>query len=188
MSISSSLGLKRDRIQRGRIIGAHGVRGEIRIVPTTDYPERFFGMKTLCAEFSCDSGTSQKSPVLLVVSGIRPHEGKGQILAVVDGINDKDSADALKGYVVTVAPEERVELAEGEYWIDSLIGLDVVDDDSGGHLGKIEDVMSTGSNDVYQVKTGDGKTKLIPAIAEVVRSISPDEGVVRIHVLEGLLD
>ena len=188
MSISSNRGRKRDRIQIGRIIGAHGVRGEIRIVPTTDYPERFFGMKTLRAEFYGEPGTSPKPPVLLEVTGIRPHEGKGQVLVTADGIDGKDSADALKGYVITVAPDERVELAEGEYWVDSLIGLDVVDDDGGEYLGKIEDVMSTGSNDVYRVKTGDGKTKLIPAIEDVVRSISLDEGVIRIHVMEGLWD
>ncbi|MDR1510357.1 MAG: ribosome maturation factor RimM [Synergistaceae bacterium] len=188
MSISSSRSGKRDRIQIGRIVGAHGTRGEIRIVPTTDYPERFFGMKTLCAEFSGNPREHSKPPVLLEVTGMRPHEGKGQILAAVSGIGDKDSADALKGYAITVAPEERVELTEGEYWVDSLIGLDVVDDDGGGYLGKIEDVMSTGSNDVYRIKTEDGSMKLIPAIGDVVRSISPDEGVMRIHVLEGLWD
>jgi 16S rRNA processing protein RimM len=188
MSISSSRGSHPDRIQIGRIVGAHGVRGEIRIAPTTDYPERFFGMKTLFAEFSGDPGASPKPPILLEVAGIRPHEGKGQVLVTADGIDDRDSADALKGYVITVAPDERVELAEGEYWVDSLIGLDVVDDDGETYLGKIEDVMSTGSNDVYRVKTGDGETKLIPAIGDVVRSISLDEGVMRIHVMEGLWD
>jgi 16S rRNA processing protein RimM len=164
------------------------VRGEIRIVPTTDYPERFFGMKTLFAEFYGDSDDSSKPPILLEVTGIRPHEGKGQVLVAADGIDDKDSADAMKGYVITVAPDERVELPEGEYWVDSLIGLDVVDDDGGEYLGKIEDVISTGSNDVYRVKTEDGGAKLIPAIEDVVRSISLDEGVMRIHVMEGLWD
>jgi 16S rRNA processing protein RimM len=187
MSISSRR-QKSDRIQIGRIIGAHGVRGEIRIAPTTDYPERFFGMKTLRAELPDNPGTPFKPPILLEVTGMRTHEGKGQILAAVNGINDRDSADSLKGYVITVAPEERVELEEGEYWIDSLIGLDVVDDNSGEALGKIEDVMSTGSNDVYQVRTVDGKTKLIPAIGDVVRSISLDDGAVRICPLEGLWD
>jgi 16S rRNA processing protein RimM len=176
------------RVQIGLIIGAHGVNGEVRIVPTTDYPERFFDMKTLCAEFRGEAGVSPKPPIMLKVSRMRPHAGKGQILATLEGIEDKDSADALKGRVITVAPEERVELPEGEYWVDSLIGLDIVDDDKNEYLGKIEDVMSTGSNDVYRIRTVDGRTKLIPAIGDVIRSISLGEGVVRIHVLEGLLD
>ncbi|MDR1138149.1 MAG: ribosome maturation factor RimM [Synergistaceae bacterium] len=188
MSISSSGGQEPDRIQIGRIVGAHGVRGEIRIMPTTDYPERFFGMKTLRAEFSGGVGASSKPAILLKVTGIRPHEGKGQILVTADGIDDKNSADELKGRVITVAPDERVELPEGEYWIDSLIGLNVIDDDRHEHLGKIEDVMSTGSNDIYQIRTGNGAMKLIPAVGDVIRSISLDEGVIRIHVLEGLWD
>lgn len=166
----------------GRIVGAHGVRGTIRVHPLTDYPERFMEMKQLYIE------RPGKPPRVLEVLHVTSHDGKGQFLFAVDGITDRDQADALRGYLVTVSPEERVELPEGEYWIDSLIGLSVLDADSGEHLGKIEDVMSTGSNDVYQVMTPEGSRKMVPAIADVVAEIDLEGKVMRIHVMEGLWD
>jgi 16S rRNA processing protein RimM len=181
MSISPS-GSGTSRVQIGIIVGAHGIQGTIRVHPTTDYPERFLDMKTLVAEHP------SKPSVTLEVRGIKFHEGKGQMLVTVEGVNDRDAAEALRGRVITVAPEERVELPEGEYWIDSLIGLDVIDDNSGEHLGKLEEVMSTGGNDVYLIRADDGSQKLIPAIEDVIRDISPEKSVMRINVLEGLWD
>ena len=182
MSTSPSGGGDTSRVRIGVIVGAHGIQGAIRILPTTDYPERFMDMKSLVAEHS------SKPPVTLEVRGIRFHDGKGQVLVTAEGVNDRDAAEALKGRVITVALEERVELPEGEYWIDSLIGLDVIDDSSGEHLGKLEDVMSTGGHDIYIVRAEDGSQKLIPAVGDVIRDIAPDLGVMRINVLEGLWD
>jgi 16S rRNA processing protein RimM len=169
-------------VQIGRIVGAHGIGGEIRIHPLTDFPERFFEMKALCAQLP------GKPDMELEVLSVRPHEAKGQLLVSVAGITDRDAAEALKGRIITVDPQERVELPEGEYWIDSLIGLDVIDAESGEHLGKIEDVMSTGSNDVYQVRTGGGDVKLVPAVGDIVAEISLESGTMRINVMEGLWD
>lgn len=170
------------RVQIGRIVGAHGVKGVLRVHPLTDYPERFLDMKTLCLE------RRGKPPLCLDVVEIASHEGKGQLLLTARGITDRDMAEALRGAVITVSPEERVALPEGEYWIDSLIGLDVVEADSGEHLGKVDDVMSTGSHDIYQVRTPDGAAKLLPATAEVVREIDLAGGVMRVSLLEGLWD
>jgi 16S rRNA processing protein RimM len=170
------------RVQIGRIVGSHGVRGTLRIHPLTDYPERFFDMKTLHVE---KPGKPAKDLEVLSVSS---HEGKGQILVTVTGINDCDRAKEFAGWLITVAGDERVELPEGEYWIDSLIGMDVVDSQSGEHLGKIDDVMSTGSNDIYQVRTPDGTPKLVPAVADVIREIDVDSGVMKVTLPEGLWD
>jgi 16S rRNA processing protein RimM len=90
--------------------------------------------------------------------------------------------------MITVAPEERVELPEGEYWIDSLVGLDVIDDDSGERLGVVVEIIKTGGNDVYRIVTGGGEIKLIPAIAGVIREISLEKGTIRVNLLEGLWD
>jgi 16S rRNA processing protein RimM len=181
MSISSDEE-RAKRVKIGRISGAHGVRGEIRITPLTDFPERFYDMKEIFVE------RRGKPPVTLALESVRSHEGKGQILVSAAGIRDKEAADALKGCFITVSPEERVTLPEGEFWIDSLIGLNVIDDASGERLGKVEDVWSAGSNDVYQIKTGDGATKLVPAIAEAVRLISIEDGTMRINASEGFWD
>jgi 16S rRNA processing protein RimM len=173
---------KPSRVQIGWIAGAHGIGGEIRVHPTTDYPERFGEMKTLFLE------APGKLPVTLEVTEIRLHEGKGQILVTAKNINDRDSAETLTGRAITIALEERVELPEGEYWIDSLIGLDVIDNNSGEHLGKLEEVVSIASNDVYQIRTDCGDVRLIPAIEDVIRHISLSDGTMRINVLEGLWD
>lgn len=170
------------RVLIGTIVGAHGVKGTFRIHPLTDYPERFFEMKKLYIE---KPGKPSRE---LEISKISGHEGKGQILVSAVGITDRDRAADLSGYLITVAPEERVELPEGEYWIDSLIGMSVIDAESEEHLGKIEDVLSTGSSDLYQVRTPGGEMKIIPAIADVVREIDTDAGVMRVFLLEGLWD
>lgn len=166
----------------GKIVGAHGIKGAIRVHPLTDYPERFMDMERLYIE------KTGKPHRVLEVASVSPHDGKGQILFTVAGIGDRDSAEALRGWTVTVADDERVELPEGEYWIDSLIGLSVIDSDSDEHLGIIEDVMQTGSNDIYQIRTPDGGIKIIPAIADVVKEIDLGEGIVKVFLIEGLWD
>ena len=186
---SSAVG---ERIEIGRIVGAHGVKGVIRVHPLTDYPERFMDMQRLCV------GRAGKPSKVLDVEGVNLHEGKGQFLFKVRGIEDRDEAEALTGFIVTVSPEERVALPEGEYWIDSLIGLNVVDMREDGQLEKtkanatllgiVEDVMPTGGNDVYVVRTPEGEMKLIPAIEEVVREIDLEAGVMRVVIPEGLWD
>lgn len=171
-----------ERILIGSIVGAHGVKGTFRIHPLTDYPERFFDMKKLYIE---KQGKPHRELEVLRIAG---HEGKGQILATVAGITDRDRAEELSGYTITVAPDERVELPEGEYWIDSLIGMSVIDAESGELLGKIEDVMSTGSSDLYQVRTPNDEMKIVPAIADVVREIDLEACVMRVFLIEGLWD
>jgi len=170
------------RVLIGTIVGAHGVKGTLRVHPLTDFPERFLGMKKLHIE------KPGKPPRELEVLNASNHEGKGQILVSVSGITDRDRAEELSGWRITVAPEERVELPEGEYWIDSLIGMSVIDERSDEHLGKIEDVLSTGSSDLYQVRTPDGAMKILPAIEEVVREIDLEAGVMKVHLIEGLWD
>ncbi|MDR0649354.1 MAG: ribosome maturation factor RimM [Synergistaceae bacterium] len=183
MSTSPDIGKSgKRRVQIGYIAGAHGMEGVLRVVPTTDYPERFFDMETLVAE------QAGKPPLSLKITGVKHHSGKGQILISAEGVDGRDAAEALKGRKITISPEERVELPEGEYWIDSLIGLEVIDDESGVHLGSIEEIMNTGNNDVYRIRTDDGALKLIPAIRDVIRDISLEHGTVRVKLLEGLWD
>jgi 16S rRNA processing protein RimM len=183
MSISPETeGRASARVQIGKIVGAHGVKGTLRVHPLTDYPKRFAGMKRFHVE------KPGKPPKELDVKNVSFHDGKGQILVEVEGVDDRDAAELLSGWLITVSGDERVELPDGEYWIDSLIGLDVRDAESGELLGVISDVMPTGSHDVYQVRTPDGALKMIPAIANVVREIDTNAGTVRVSLLEGLWD
>lgn len=183
MSISCSSGTAvPERVTVGRIVGAHGIKGVLRVHPLTDYPERFLDMETLYVQ------RRGKPDRELEITDISTHEGKGLFLVTVAGINDRDAAESLSGALITVAPDELVELPEGEYWIDSLIGMDVINLDDGVSLGEVEDVLRTGASDLYQVRTPDGKLKLIPAIADVVREIDTDSGLMKVVLPEGLWD
>lgn len=174
--------LNSERVQIGRILGAHGIKGALRVYPLTDYPARFFEMDTLYVE------RTGKPPLKLAVQKVASNESRKQLLVTVAGIEDRDGAEALAGAFITVSREERVTLGEGEYWIDSLLGMDVFDVDGDRHLGKVEDVMPTGGNDVYRIRTPDGDLKMIPAVASVVRDIDVNAGVMKISLLEGLWD
>jgi 16S rRNA processing protein RimM len=182
MSISPDAKTSPRRVQIGKIVGAHGVTGTLRIHPLTDFPERFLDMERLYVE------KPGKPPRELEVERASSHDGKGQILVKAAGIDGRDEAEALSGWAVTVSPEERVDLPEGEYWIDSLIGLKAVDVASGDFLGTVADVMPTGGNDVYVVRTAEGDVRLIPAIGDVIREIDINSGVMRVALIEGLWD
>lgn len=167
----------------GRICGGHGLEGELRIQPLTDFPERFLDMES----FRIFRADGEEWGVLHPVR-FRFLEGKGLILAKTAEIHDRTSADQLKGTLVKVPPEERVSLPEGHYWIDDLLGLDVQDEATGENLGVIEEVLQTGSNDCYMVRTPEGKIKALPAIREVVRKVDLEKGTVTVALMEGLWD
>ena len=98
-----------------------------------------------------------------------------------------DDAQKLRNRILFAARED-FELEEGTYFIQDLLGLEVLDADSGKRYGIISDVTQTGANDVYHIKGEDGKEVLIPAIADVVLETDVDGGVMRIRPLKGLFD
>ena len=167
----------------GRILGAHGVRGEIKVLPLTDFPERFLDMDRI--DIFRPEG---KLIASLSIRTIRLHEGKGLFLVGSEDISDRDKAQALEGGLIMVDPSERVPLPEGNYWIEDIVGLAVVLSGTGEELGKVEDVLRTGVHDVYSLRTPEGDVRMIPAVREVVLRVSPEEGVIEISLPEGLWD
>ena len=105
----------------------------------------------------------------------------------IKGIDTIEQADSLRNKVLYMNRDD-VELEEGAYFIQDLIGLDVIDNDTGERLGSLDDVSETGANDVYHVKTDDGRVFLIPVIPDVIRDISLEQGTVRIFRMKGLFD
>jgi len=145
----------------GRIGAAHGIRGEVRVNPMTDFPERFHDM----TEVYVDNA-------LLEIESVRYHGDK--ILMKFRGYETRNDAETLKGMMLSVPRSEAMPLNEGEYYTFDIIGLDVVDVD-GNALGKVTNVLETGSNDVYVVKSDEGKEILVPALKAVVKEINIDE-------------
>ena len=151
------------RIIIGKVGAPHGVKGEVKIIPMTDFPERFDGM-TRC--FICDR--------LITIKGVR-HQ-KNHVLMIFDGIAKREDAAALTGTFVSVDRSEAMPLKEGEYYPADIIGLSVEETD-GTILGVVTDVIRTGSNDVYVVSLpGRSEDVLVPALKKVVREISIEDG------------
>jgi len=180
MSISKKI--SSERVVIGKIVAAHGVKGTMLILPLTDFPNRFLKMKELVLE------KPGKEAITLKVKSISPYIGKDTFFFDAEGIDSMDAAELLKGSLITVTKEERVNLSKNEFWVDDLKGLTAFDFDTLEKLGTLEDIMETGSNDVYLIRTADGALKPVPAIASTVRSISIQEQKIFLTVPEGLWD
>lgn len=164
----------------GKIVGTHGIKGTMLLLPLTDYPERFFDMTELVVEMP-----ENKSRTLKILE-IAPYTGKETLFLKVEGVTDKEQASLLKSGLITVSQDERVELPNDEYWIDDLIGLRVVEESTGKELGTLNEVLTTGSNDVFLVDTVDGGIKPIPATTDSVKKISLTDRIMTVTIPEGL--
>lgn len=162
----------------GIISSTHGVRGEVKVFPTTDDVQRFKKLK----EVLMDTGT-EKLP--LEIEGVKFF--KQFVIVKFKGYDNINDIEKYKGRELWVTRENAVPLEENEYYIADLIGLTVISDE-GEELGTLSDVMQTGANDVYVVKLKNGKEGLFPAIADCVQSVEPEKGTMIVHVMEGLLD
>lgn len=161
-------------LEAGRIVGTHGVRGELRLLPWTDSPGTLTPIKTLYF----DAG---RTPVHV---SCRPH--KNLVLITMEGVTTVEAAAALRHRILYLDRRD-LPLPEGKYFIQDLIGMAVVDDRTGEHYGLLTDVSATGANNVYHLDYH-GKEVLIPAIPDVVRAVDSDHDEVRIVPLKGLFD
>lgn len=159
----------------GQISKPHGVKGEVRVIPHTDLPERFTWLKEVYL--------GEKNPRLMSVEYARLHQNL--ILLKLVGYDDRDTADTLRGSWLQVPESEAIPLAEGEYFLFQLIGLEVVTE-AGESLGKLVEVMETGANNVFRVSGNRGEV-LLPDIDEVILNIDFGDGRMTVHLLPGLL-
>lgn len=163
-------------LETGKITGTHGLKGELRVQPWADSPE-------FLAEFDelyLDNGTKR-----IKIKSARVH--KNMLIMKIDGVDTIDDAEKLRNKVIYINRDD-VELEDGTYFIQDLIGLDVIDDQNGDKIGTLIEVSETGANDVYHIKTSDDKVYLIPVIPDVVKDISPEDGIIRIYKMKGLFD
>jgi 16S rRNA processing protein RimM len=164
-------------IEIGQIIKPHGLAGRVKVL---SYLESDRLLPSLKDAWIGPNGESAKRYTLEDVR----REGRTHFSLKIEGIEDRNAADALRGLTVSV-PYERLEaLPEDEYYWEDLIGLAVVTED-GKPLGRIEGIFPTGSNDVYVCKSG-RKEILLPAIDEVIRSVNIEAGTVVVRLLKGL--
>lgn len=171
---SGSLNGEPEYLAVGFLRRAHGVTGEMVMDLHTDFPERLKSGRNLFLG-------EERKPVTLI--GIRPHGAS--VLVRLKGIQTPEAAGRLRNTWVFARTKELPPLPEGKYYKYQLLGLDVVDE-SGRSLGKLKEILETGANDVYVVTNEAGQELLLPAIPEVILEIRPEDGFLRVHLLEGL--
>ncbi|MGJ3240792.1 MAG: ribosome maturation factor RimM [Anaerolineae bacterium] len=165
----------------GEILRPHGVRGEMRMRVITDYPERLINqVKTVYLGTSADEADADT----YTLKSARFH--KDYLLITLDDVSDRNQADPLRGQLVMIDLDHAVPLAEGEYYLYQLIGL-AVQTDTGIQLGKIQQVIETGANDVYVVKGREYGEILLPAHDETLINVDFEAGLVTMKLPEGLL-
>lgn len=162
-------------LEIGKVVSTHGLRGELRVDPWCNSPQFLCQFKTLYLK---------KGETKLSVSS-RPH--KTIAIVKAKGIDTIEEAEKLRGRVLYINRSD-ARLAPGEYFIQDLMGLDVIDIDTSKSYGKITDVLKTGANDVYQVTDEKKKDYLIPVIDDVVKEIDINGGKVLIKPLKGIFD
>lgn len=162
----------------GVISSTHGVRGEVKVYPTTDDVGRFKKLKKVVL----DTGREQLE---LEISGVKFF--KNQVILKFKGIDNINDIEKYKGKDLLVHREDAVELEENENYVADLIGLCVVTEE-GQKLGVLTEVMETGANDVYVVETEDGKELLLPAIRDCILDVDLEKDLMTVHVLPGLFD
>jgi 16S rRNA processing protein RimM len=160
----------------GIVARAHGLRGEVVVEPTTDAPERFAPGSTLTAQLPVGPARA------LSVAASRPFSGRW--LVHFEGIASRDEAQALHGVELTVRRDQVAALPPGRYYRFELVGLDARTPD-GVRLGRVEEVFSTGADDVLSVR-GDGGEILIPMLEMVVRSVDLESGSIVLDPPPGL--
>ncbi len=167
-----------EMLRVGVISSTHGVRGEVKVFPTTDDPARFRDLDRV----TLDTG---KGYVELEITGVKFF--KNMVILKFKGYDTINEIEIYKGRDLWIHRDQAVPLAEGEYFIADLLGLQVITDEE-EVLGTLTDVMKTGANDVYVVEMKDGKEVLIPVIPQCILNVDLEKEEIKVHLLEGLLD
>lgn len=164
-------------LQVGVITSTHGLKGEVKVYPTTDYPERFEEIK----EVLLDTG---RNKMLLEIEGVRYF--KNLVILKFKGINHINDIEKYKQCSLWVTRENATPLYEDEYYIADLIGCTVFLED-GTEFGELIQVIETGANDVYVVRMENQKEVLIPAIKDCILDVDIENQKMVVHLLDGLL-
>lgn len=167
-----------DLLEIGKIVNTHGLRGEVKVVTWTDSPEDFENIEYAYVK-------TRNGEERLDIAGVKYQ--KGNVILRFKQITDINEAEKYKNLILYTT-RDMFELQEGAHFIADLIGLSVVDVETGDKIGVIADVFNTGSNDIYDIKREGKKNLLIPVIDDVVKEIDIENGTVTVYIMEGLDD
>ena len=164
-------------LQVGVISSTHGIRGEVKVFPTTDDPKRFKKLKQVIL----DTGKEKRD---LEVESVKFF--KQFVILKFKGIDNINEVERYKRCPLLVTRDHAVPLQEDEYFIADMIGMQVVTED-GALFGTLKDVIETGANDVYIIESSEHGEVLVPAIKECILDINIEEQKMQIHLMDGLV-
>ena len=167
-----------EQFRVGVITSTHGLKGEVKVFPTTDDPGRFRKLKKV----TLDLGSEERQLKVRKVSFFKQF-----VILGFEGLDTIEDVERLRGKDLLVDRKDAIALPEGRYFIADLIGLRVINEQD-EEIGILQDVLETGANDVYVAVRPDGRELLLPVIDECVLETDPDAGYVRVHVMPGLED
>ncbi|MGI6752267.1 MAG: ribosome maturation factor RimM [Anaerovoracaceae bacterium] len=160
------------KLKLGKITGAVGLKGEIKVYPYTDYKEKFEELPYIL----CDD---VKYPIT------RVRYIKNMVVLKLEGIDDRNEAEASAGKYLYIYKMDAPPLQDGAYYIHELVGL-TVEEEGGGVLGHLSDVIQNAAQDIYEVETHEGKTILIPAVEEFVKDIDLENSRMMVKLIPGM--
>ena len=163
----------------GTIVNVHGLRGELRVLPSTEDPSRFELLKTI----EVFPKNSENDSAVYVLENVRLH--KTVVVLKLIGIDDRNAAEKLIGGVIKIPRSLALPLDDDEYYQKDLLDMSVVTED-GEELGSLVQILETGANDVYVVRHEGAKDLLIPAIKDCIISIDIPQKKMIVHLLKGL--
>lgn len=161
----------------GTIVAPFGIKGELKVFPLSDIPNRFAQLDAI--QVGPDHTT-------YTIKGVRPYKGEMLLLRLA-GINDASAAEKLRNFTISIPLSELATLPPDSYYQHDILGLQVVTL-AGRRLGTVADIIVTGSNDVYVVKGSEKQQILIPAIKDVVKQVDLIRQMMYIEPMKGLLD
>ena len=164
-------------LEIGQIVNTFGIKGQVKVVPFTDDVERFEELKNVYI-------VNKKLRKEVEIENVKYH--KNMVLLKFKGLDKIEDVEFFKNCYLEIDRKDGKPLEEGQYYIVDLIGLDVETDD-GKHLGKVDDIYNTGSNDIYVVKDELGKQVLLPGIKDVIKQVNLEDKKIIVHLIEGLV-
>lgn len=164
----------------GKIVNTHGIRGEVRVISQTDFPNERYQVGNTLVLFR-----ENHAPLTLTIKTHRKH--KNFDLLIFEGFPNINDVEPFRNGILKITEDQLTDLEEDEFYYHEIIGLTVLDE-TGQELGKIKEILSPGANDVWVVQRVKQKDALLPYIESVVKKVDITNGVVHVELPEGLLD
>lgn len=166
----------KEYLELGQIVNTRGLRGELKVNSFSEDPKRFEKLDKILVK-------TKQGNVEYEIE--RVAYSKNQVILKLKGIDHIDYAEKLRNCMIIIHRDNLEPLKPGQYYIADLIGLEVFTDEN-QYLGTVDDIYNTGSNDIYVIKSEDGRQRLLPGIPDVIKNVDLENGKITVHLMEGL--